>query len=117
MTPDQFIFEAKEGLKAAQRHGTLQVSVYAAGKLPLALEIIERQGKALNTALEECKRLKSALEFYAGGNHFEECNDEECDKYADPETVSGEPENFVCGHGDYTVEDGSIAQAALKGGV
>lgn len=60
------------------------------------------------------RKLKNALQFYANGSHFEQSDDELCPNYAEAETVSGEPHNFVCGHGDYTAEDGAIARVALE---
>lgn len=55
-----------------------------------------------------------ALRFYAKGNHFEfDGPNTECEKESEPETVSGEPTNWLCGHGDFTFEDGFVAREAL----
>jgi hypothetical protein len=53
---------------------------------------------------------REALEFYAQGHHFNLSDDTAWD------TVSGEPQNFYCDEaGTATVEDGSVARAALAG--
>ena len=52
--------------------------------------------------------LREALKFYADQDHFIIADDDAWD------TVSGEPQNFFCDEaGTATVEDGSIARAAL----
>ena len=53
---------------------------------------------------------REALKFYAEGNHFAIVDDMAWD------TVSGEPENFLCDSaGTATVEDGTVAKMALAG--
>ena len=54
--------------------------------------------------------LEAALRFYADGDHFALGDEDAWD------TVTGEPTNFWCDEaGTATVEDGSIAKAALAG--
>ncbi|MGB3290986.1 MAG: hypothetical protein WBA83_17065 [Burkholderiaceae bacterium] len=56
----------------------------------------------------EIARLREALQFYADQDHFIISDDDAWD------TVSGEPQNYFCDEaGTATVEDGSIARAAL----
>lgn len=67
----------------------------------------------LRRAEEKIDMLKEALEFYATQQHFifGGLNINE------PETVSGEPTNFLCGGGEgneYTYEDGWVAREALE---
>ena len=66
------------------------------------------------------KELEECLRFYANGNHFEDMggnnytpDNSECPHYADADNVSGEPINWLEGHGDYRVEDGSFAKICL----
>ncbi|MCS6455983.1 hypothetical protein NX868_10455 [Burkholderia thailandensis] len=57
----------------------------------------------------------NALRFYANGRHFN--IDEDHQQF---DTVSGEPQNWLCSERDddcTMIEDGSIAKAALCGGV
>ncbi|MDW9253148.1 hypothetical protein C7S16_6604 [Burkholderia thailandensis] len=57
----------------------------------------------------------NALRFYANGHHFN--IDEDHQQF---DTVSGEPQNWLCSERDddcTMIEDGSIAKAALCGGV
>lgn len=68
------------------------------------LDLIENQKAALETAVE-------ALRFYAKNEHFEWCGSEDDEE---PETPSGELENWVCGDGPFNVECGMIALAALS---
>lgn len=70
--------------------------------------------------MPEIEKLTIALVQYASGDHINEYggtnytpNGECCPHYAMPETVSGEPANYLEGHGDYGFEDGSIAKLAL----
>jgi len=53
--------------------------------------------------------LERTLKFYADGLHFSKGNE------GDWDTVSGEPQNFWCDEHGNTIEDGSIARAALEG--
>lgn len=62
----------------------------------------------LDALRAEIARLRVALSFYANRGHFELA---EADAW---DTVSGEPQNLWCDEaGTATVEDGSIARAAL----
>jgi hypothetical protein len=76
-----------------------------------ALGVMEAANNMLEriTKLEvECDRLRNALKFYADGNHFIVHDESAWD------TVSGEPSNFYEDEANTaTVEDGSIAKAAL----
>lgn len=59
---------------------------------------------------DEVARLRQALKFYADGDHFTRHQPEAWD------TVSGEPSNFYEDENNTaTVEDGSVAKAALEG--
>lgn len=65
--------------------------------------------------------LVEALEFYKSGEHFYEQggrnyteDGQDCSCYFEPENPSGEPLNYLEGHGDYGYEDGSIARQALN---
>lgn len=63
----------------------------------------------LNAADERVNRLEKALKFYADGDHFLLADHDAWD------TCSGEPINFLHDDaGTASVEDGSIAKAALK---
>lgn len=66
--------------------------------------------------VECCEEMADALKFYADCSHFEQDNSEppECEKQSEAETVSGEPQNYFCGHGDFTFEDGSIASTVIE---
>lgn len=55
---------------------------------------------------DSAERLRVALRFYANGEHF--MGTDEWD------TVSGEPQNWLC-HGEAMLEDGTIAARALRG--
>lgn len=58
----------------------------------------------------EVDLLRTALQFYANGDHFNLSDDTAWD------TVSGEPQNWWCDEaGTATVEDGSIAAMVLRG--
>lgn len=68
---------------------------------------------------DKCKDLEQklakateTLKFYAEHNHFEfaDCSGE--DDY-EPETVTNEPENYLCGKGSFTYEDGTLARTTL----
>lgn len=57
----------------------------------------------------EIARLRTALRFYARGDHY---STDEADEF---DTVSGEPQNWWCDEaGTATVEDGSIAAMVLR---
>ena len=61
-------------------------------------------------AAQEIEMLRTALQFYANGGHFNLSDDTAWD------TVSGEPQNWWCDEaGSATIEDGSIAVMALNG--
>jgi hypothetical protein len=68
------------------------------------------QGDTVSVSREQIENMLKALRFYANGHHF---------GLSDPDawdTVSGEPQNYYCDEaGTATVEDGSIAAAALRG--
>jgi hypothetical protein len=60
----------------------------------------------------EIARLRTALRFYARGDHY---STDEADEF---DTVSGEPQNWLCsGRDDCTTmfEDGQVARFALRG--
>lgn len=60
----------------------------------------------------EIIRLRQALRFYAHKEHFDVSGDPDA-----WDTVSGEPPNFWCDEaGTATIEDGTIAKMALRGG-
>lgn len=62
----------------------------------------------IRALLDERDRMREALKFYADQHHF---NIADYDAW---DTVSGEPPNFFCDElGTATLEDGSIARAAL----
>lgn len=64
----------------------------------------------LRALLADLDAMRGALEFYADGNHFVRAD---ADAW---ETVSGEPPNFWEDEANTaTVEDGTVARAALKG--
>ena len=61
----------------------------------------------------ENEKYRKALEFYALGEHFEYCGLDD----HEPETVSGEPENWLCGGAEgseFQYEDGYVARFALS---
>lgn len=61
------------------------------------------------------ENLAKALEWYAKGYHFEYGGDPSHE--GAPESVSGEPLNFLCGGTEgqeYTYEDGAIARHHLE---
>ncbi len=66
--------------------------------------------QVLVDARDRIEKLETALRFYADRDHF---------ALSDPDawdTVSDEPQNFWCDEaGTATVEDGTIARAALEG--
>jgi hypothetical protein len=67
---------------------------------------------ALRASQAENKRLREALEFYATGQHFEWFGEDQ----HEPETVSGEPTNWLAGGDDgseFQYECGAIAYLAL----
>lgn len=61
--------------------------------------------------IEDNRRLVRALEFYGEIQHFEWYGSAEQDE---PETPSGEPENWECGDGPFNYENGGVAREALK---
>lgn len=65
-------------------------------------------GGEVGAIRDEIARLSAALKWYADGNHF---NLED-----DWDTVSGEPQNWLCGPDTGMVEDGGIARTVLAGG-
>lgn len=81
-------------------------------------EFLVAMGKNGAELLASYRRAIEVIQFYAAEEHFEyapaHSEEEECPQESDPETVSGEPINFLCGHGDFTYEDGSIAREFLK---
>jgi hypothetical protein len=65
---------------------------------------------AIADLVKENAMLREGLQCYADGNHFMRADEDAWD------TVSGEPRNFWCDEaGTATIEDGSVAAAALKG--
>lgn len=75
-------------------------------------ELIDQGAHALKAALDEIALLRTALRFYARGDHYNIDESEEFD------TVSGEPQNWLCsGREDSAtmVETGQIAGMALRG--
>ena len=68
----------------------------------------------LDAVKAENERLRVALRFYARSEHYSLDDDEDFD------SVSGEPENWLCsGRDDSTtmVEDGTVARRTLRGEV
>lgn len=66
----------------------------------------------LDAVKAENERLRVALRFYARSEHYSLDDDEDFD------SVSGEPENWLCsGRDDSTtmVEDGTVARRTLRG--
>ena len=64
----------------------------------------------LEIAADELERMRAALKWYADGQHFDKADPDAWD------TVSGEPQHWWCDEaGTATVEDGSIAEMALRG--
>lgn len=75
-------------------------------------ELVDRAAHALKAALDEISLLRTALRFYAHGEHYH------LDDSEDFDTVSGEPQNWLCsGREDSStmVEIGQVAIAALQG--
>lgn len=77
-------------------------------RVSLAARVAELEKANVGLA-DESQRLQDALRFYAEGNHFTP------DDATDWDDVSGEPPNFLCGSGEATIEDGSVARKALEG--
>ncbi len=76
-----------------------------------AAGIINEFARRIDARDEEIARLRTALRFYARGEHYADPNDE-------LDTVSGEPESWLCGDGEnctVTLEDGRVALFALQG--
>jgi len=75
-------------------------------------ELIDQGAHALKAALDEIAMLRTALRFYARGEHYNLDESEEFD------TVSGGPQNWWCS-GRYEsatmIEDGTVAKFALMG--
>lgn len=72
----------------------------------------EEAADKLEADAQEIERLKVALRFYARGQHLS-LDDEE-----DFDTVSGEPENWLCSgveNSTTMVEDGAVARFTLQG--
>jgi hypothetical protein len=68
----------------------------------------------------KCEIYEKALQFYSDGDHFVDHGGTNytpdgscCPHYAEAENPSGEPVNYLEGHGDYGLEDGSIARQAI----
>ena len=75
-------------------------------------ELIDQGAHALKAALDEIALLRTALRFYARGEHYH------LDETEDFDTVSGEPQNWLCsGREDSAtmVENGRVAKLALEG--
>lgn len=73
-------------------------------------ELIDQGAHALKAALDEIALLRTALRFYARGQHYHLDDTEEFD------TVSGEPQNWLCsGCSETMVENGRVAKSALEG--
>lgn len=70
----------------------------------------EQTAETVSVPIKRLADMLRALRFYARGHHFGLSNPDAWD------TVSGEPQNYYCDEaGTATVEDGSIAAAALRG--
>ena len=75
-------------------------------------ELVDQGAHALKAAQDENARLRTALRFYARGEHYHLDESDEFD------TVSGEPENWLfSGREDSAtmVENGRVAKFALQG--
>lgn len=75
-------------------------------------ELVDQGAHALKAALDEIALLRTALRFYARGEHYHLDESEEFD------TVSGEPPNWLMsGREDSAtmVENGQVAKFALEG--
>lgn len=73
-------------------------------------ELVDQGAHALKAALDEIALLRTALRFYARAEHYHLDATEEFD------TVSGEPQNWLCsGCSETMVEDGQVAKFALEG--
>jgi hypothetical protein len=104
LTADDIAEAARElGLASPQVPG-----VEAEGCTPADARMLRQANHGL---ADENFRLREALSFYADGNHFLISGKDSWD------TVSGEPQNYWCDEaGTATVEDGSVAKAALASG-
>lgn len=75
-------------------------------------DLVDQAAFALIAALDEIAQLRVALRFYAGAKHYDLDDNEEFD------TVSGEPQNWLCSglEGSATmIENGQVARCALLG--
>jgi len=75
-------------------------------------ELVDQGAHALKAALDEIALLRTALRFYARGEHYHLDESEEFD------TVSGEPQNWLASGRDDSatmVENGRVAKLALEG--
>jgi len=68
----------------------------------------EYAAQTLASKEAEIERLKAGLKWYAEGNHF--VLDDDWD------TVSGEPQEWLCGPESGMIEDGGVARTVLAGG-
>ncbi|MFL1558628.1 hypothetical protein [Pseudomonas sp. O11] len=95
--------------KVIQSVEELDAVLHWRGKHAQAIKERDALQQRLTAADERADRLEQALKFYADGDHL---------LLADPDvwdTCSGEPVNFLHDDaGTASVEDGSIAKAALK---
>lgn len=74
------------------------------------LQSLRNQGNEAEAAADEIALLRTALKWYADGEHFTKA-----DPYA-WDTVSGEPQNWWCDEaGTAMVEDGTLAGMVLAG--
>jgi hypothetical protein len=98
---------------AADSTGLAESLLAMIGRISTALGFSEEERSVANGDEEILDRLsgwKDALQFYAEQRHFAIADEDAWD------TVSGEPQNFWCDEaGTATVEDGSVAKAALAG--
>lgn len=79
---------------------------------PSACDHLHTAHALMRHAADVVERLRIALRFYAGGHHYNTDDDEEFD------TVSGEPQNWLCSGLDDSatmIEDGGVARLALRG--
>ena len=79
------------------------------------LEALKAEATMIADAAEALDKralsLQKCLRFYAEGQHFHRDPDGVCHW----ESVSGEPENFLCDEHGTTVEDGTLARMVLEG--
>lgn len=117
---DSLLAENERLRKELRAAKTLDALISDNGQVCELYDDIEALEAKLAAEKAKTTKLVAALNFYANGEHFIDHGGANftpdgscCPFYQDAENPSGEPVNYLEGHGDYGIEDGTIARKAL----